>query len=79
MTYTPQLYPRRDAIGNMQHVGILKDDLDGAYVGEIRAGRRRRMAAGVNIAPIAAIGTGETPTAAADNAIKNWNMERSDK
>lgn len=76
MTYTPQLYPRRDAIGNAHDVGVRKCDLDGTYIGEIRLGRRRRMASGVMLAPVVVVGAGKTPSAAADNAIKKWNMER---
>lgn len=72
MTYTPQLLPRKDALGNLVNVGIIFDEQSKTYVGEIRASRKIKMASGAMRKPIAATGEGNTPSEAADDALKNF-------
>ena len=76
MKYTPQLLPRIDHIGNTRQVGIQYDNENKVYVGSLRLGTPRRMVSGKMIAPISAIGEGDTPNAAADATIENFKLRQ---
>lgn len=73
MTYAPQLYPRRDSIGNVRQVGVVHDADAGCYVGVIRGGRPYTTVHGTIAQYIVTAGEGATPDAAADAAISAYN------
>ena len=66
MTYTPQLCPVKDSIGNRYYAGIQYDEIDGTYVGSIKNHR------GV----IIGLGEAETPYEAAANAALNLDARK---
>jgi hypothetical protein len=65
-TYTPQLYPVKDSIGNRYYAGIQYDEIDGTYVASIKNHR------GV----IIGLGEGGRPHEAAANAALNLDARR---
>ena len=79
MKYVPQLCVRRDSLGNPLTVGVLYDEQSGTYVAEIRAGMPVKMVSGMKRKPIVATGEGETPSAAADYAVLNYDQKQKTK
>jgi hypothetical protein len=66
VTYTPQIYPVKDSIGNRYYAWIQYDEIDATYVGSIKNHR------GV----IIGLGEAETPHEAAANAALNLDARK---
>lgn len=73
MTYTPQIYPVQDRLGNIRDAEVQYDTDDNTYVGAIRSQKRVRMFDGSYRGKIMATGVANTPEAAASNAILNFD------
>ena len=71
MKYTPQLFPFRDSLGNVQHVGVRYDNSSKTYVGEIRRGIPRKMCNGTMNTPVAATGEARTVSGCVSATINN--------
>jgi hypothetical protein len=71
--YTPQLYPLKDSIGNVHHVGVVRDSCTGTYVGSICEGVSVLMLSGRYRQPVVAVGEANTPLEAAKQAMQNYN------
>ena len=75
MTYTPQIYPVQDRLGNIRDAEVQYDTDDNTYVGAIRSQKRVRMFDGSYRGEIIAVGFANTPYEAASNAILNLDEE----
>lgn len=74
MSYIPQLYPRKDHLGNVQQVEVVFDKGSKTYVGYIRGG-----AYVSNRQPVVACGECVSPHGAADQAIFNYVARKEEK
>ena len=72
MTYTPQIYPVQDRLGNTRSAEVQHDGgTDNTYIGVIRSQRRVRMLDGSYRGEVIAIGVANTPHEAASDAVLN--------
>ena len=76
MKHTPQLYPKRDAVGNLHQVAVSYDKESRDYVASIDGGCPRKMASGIIARPILALGVGDSPLDAVECAMINYNTRK---